>query len=610
MATVRSDRVELVVDGRLTRMSARSGGPLTLATLARYLPDDWLSIQGGEALLNATVVLSRGTTLQIDDLYALRLTGGPTLSDASSIYTGSGRLIVRGAIVSSVDLHTRQPMPPNAAGRPFIEVNSRGYFEAVDATLTDLGTPAAAGNDGNAGVRFNADSTGSLVRTALQRGTTGLVLSRARDVRLEAVTVSDSAADGLVLHGDRGTALTGVRAEGNRGNGVLVGGESTDRALTGLSTSGNGLFGLAVVGQRGTRISGVTTSSDRAGGLRLSRSADVVVTDFTATDQPMGVFTHVHSTGIVIDRMRATGGRRAVVIEKSTEGIEVKAATIEGVRVAGVAAGGKVVQLTDLQVVDSKAGVRVERGAADVQITGLRVSGGQDGIVAAAGTSGVVVSDLTAEHVGADAVRTASTGTRVVGGRISGGSTGIDVAAATTITGTTIVAAQEGIRSRSPEPVRAETIAVDTTNLGVNVAAGSPFVLADSTVHALEAVRGPIVYQGANDVSLPPLNLLSAIGMPLVVLAVLLELGHAIRQHKTGGSTRRKPPPLVNAAGSTRPIKVQAAPARVPGPREPVPVDAWVHETSGSSPQQLGGGRELQEAGPRLGQQLAGGRVE
>jgi hypothetical protein len=325
----------------------------------------------------------------------------------------------------------------------------------------------------------------------------------------------------------------------------------------------------------------------------------------------MGVFTHVHSTGIVIDKMRTTGGRRAVVIEKSTEGLEVKAAMIEGARVAGVAVGGKAVRLTDLQVVDSEAGVRVERGAAGVQIAGLRVSGGQDGIVAAAGTSGVVVSDLTAEHVAADAVRTASTGTRVVGGRIHGGSTGIDVAAGATITGTTIVAAQEGIHSRSPEPVHAETIAVDTTSLGVNVAAGSPFVLADSTVHALEAVRGPIVYQGANDVSLPPLSLLSAIGVPLVVLAVLLELGHAIRQRKTGGSIRRRPPPLVNAAaGATRPVMVQAAPAHVPVPRDPVPVGAWLHDASRSSPQELRGGRELQQAGARLGQELAGGRVE
>ena len=46
---------------------------------------------------------------------------------------------------------------------------------------------------------------------------------------------------------------------------------------------------------------------------------------------------------------------------------------------------------------------------------------------------------------------------------------------------------------------------IDTLELGVNAAAGSPFHLTGSSVHALEALRGQIAQHGTNDLSLPPL---------------------------------------------------------------------------------------------------------
>ena len=66
------------------------------------------------------------------------------------------------------------------------------------------------------------NSAATIVRTAFLRNSTGLKVDRTVDARLEAVTVSDSAADGLVLRGDRGTTLIGIKAESNGGNGVLV----------------------------------------------------------------------------------------------------------------------------------------------------------------------------------------------------------------------------------------------------------------------------------------------------------------------------------------------------------------------------------------------------
>jgi hypothetical protein len=324
---------------------------------------------------------------------------------------------------------------------------------------------------------------------------------------------------------------------------VLVAGESTDRRITGVSTTGNGAFGLAVVGQSGAQVIGVATRADEAGGLRLSRSEGTQVIAFTAIDQPIGVFTHVNSTNTVLDHLQVTGGRRGVVVEKSTHGLTITDSTFQGARVAGVSVGGQDVRLTDVRVNDSATGVRIERGARRVELTGLTLEGGHDGIVATPNTTGVVVQDLIADNVASDTVRTFSPDTRIIGGRITGGTTGIDTAAATTISGTIISHAQEGIRTRSTQPVHADNIDVTTTSLGINAAQGSPFTLTASRVHALEAVRGQVGQQGINELSLPPLNLLGAIGIPLILLTIVLEQVHTRRQRSTGRDTSRRRPP-------------------------------------------------------------------
>jgi hypothetical protein len=258
---------------------------------------------------------------------------------------------------------------------------------------------------------------------------------------------------------------------------------------------------------------------------------------------------HVGSARILLDHLRTTGGRRGVVAEKSTEGVELRDSTIEGARVTGVAIGGKYVQLNGVQVTDSRSAVRVERGASGVRLAGLVLDGGRDGVVVTAGTTGVVIADLVANYVESDAVRSASPAAEIIGGYITGGATGIDVAAGTTISGVTINAANEGIHSRSPDLVRADEVTIDALELGVNAAPGSPFQLTGSSVHALQALRGQVLQQGTNDLSLPPLNLLGAIGIPLILLAIVLEQAHAARLRRSGIRSHRLPPFPANAAG-------------------------------------------------------------
>jgi hypothetical protein len=549
MAIIRPQRIDVVTEGRITRQVPHSPGPVSIAELDRALPGSWLTATDGTAVLGTAVVLVRDAVLEVggpgSDLRTLQLVGGATPADAASIHTGGGQVTLTGVAVTSVDLATRQPVAPTAAGRPMIVVSTRGRLESTDVTISDLGTTRTSTDDGDAGVEFHAGSGGFLVRTTLQRNSTGVELVRSEGVHLEDVTATESTGDGIVFDGDRGTTMSGIRAMGNGGNGVLATGESSGRPIGGIVTSGNREYGVAVVGQAGIQVTGVVTEADLGGGLRVSRSSDIVVTDFTATGQRTGVFTHVNSTGIVLDGVHTSGGGRGLVTEKSTDGLEVRNSTFTGARVAGVAIGGKDIALNAVQVQGSRAGVRVERGAHDVRLTGVVLEGGRDGIVTAPDTTGVVLTDLVVDHVESDAVRTFSPDARITGARITGGATGIDTAAATTITDTTITAAEQGIHSRSPDLVQASRVTVDTVDLGINSAPGSPLLLTDSSVHALESVRGDIDQQGVNDLSLPPLNLLSAIGLPLILLAFVLEEIHSVRQRRLGGNgVRRRHPPL------------------------------------------------------------------
>jgi hypothetical protein len=542
MIIVRPTSVDSLTNGALTRRTARGGGVVTPAALDRLVPSEWITVDNGVARIAATTVLSPGVTLELGGagVTTVQLVGGATAADAAAIYTGSGRLDVHGVTVTSVDPASGQPVAAGP-GRPFVHVASTGRLDATDATFSDLGTPATD-PQARAGLSFSTGSTGSLVRTTVLRNSTGVRLNGSNGVRLEGVTIAESAADGLVLQGDQGTTLIGVRSERNGDNGVQVSGPSSARPITGISTTGNRQFGLAVVSQQAPQITGVVTQADGVGGLQLSGDDSPVVTDFSAVDQPIGVLTHVSSSKVTLGRLRISGGDRGIVVEKTTDGLAVSGSTIERTQ-TGVSVGGKRVDLRDVLISESQSGVRVERGATSFAATAVNITGGQDGVVLVAGTTDVVLRDMVIDGVSNNGVRNSSPNAQILGGRVSNGTTGIDAEAATTINGTEITAVNTGIRARSPELVTADNVTVSAVTSGINVEQGSPFVLADSRVDALEAVNGDAQYQGLNTLSLPPLNVLGVIGIPLVLVALLLDQVQRFRQRQRGGFDRRRLPP-------------------------------------------------------------------
>ena len=225
---IRPNTIDTITDGRLSNSTAalrrrRRSTPCAGSCPARSSPSN-----GDTAKLNAAVVLTPQRTLDISGVKTLQLGGGDSPTEAAFLYTGSGRILVKGVTVTSVN-KDGQPLAMSAQGRPYIVVSARGRFEATDATLSDLGVQPTGTDKGDPGISFNTGSTGALVRTQLLRNTTGAELSGSANIRLEDVTASESWSDGLLLQGDQGTTMSGIKAERNGGNGVTVTGESSER---------------------------------------------------------------------------------------------------------------------------------------------------------------------------------------------------------------------------------------------------------------------------------------------------------------------------------------------------------------------------------------------
>jgi hypothetical protein len=249
----------------------------------------------------------------------------------------------------------------------------------------------------------------------------------------------------------------------------------------------------------------------------------------TTNGEPVGVLLRGNCTNVRLDTLAVNGGRSGVVADKTTEGMRFTNSTIVDAHVVGVTYDGRDGLLGDLTITDSSTAVRVEGGAGALTIDKLSVVGGEDGLVTSRGTQSILVTGMSVDGVSNDAVRTDSPGMHIVGGQIRGGHTGLDLRAATTITGTHVAGAATGIHAAAAAAVILDNVTIDTEAVGVAAAPGSAVTLKNSSVHAPHAIRGDVDLAGINDLS-QPLNLLGVIGLPLLLIALMLEFLHLFRQ--------------------------------------------------------------------------------
>jgi hypothetical protein len=235
------------------------------------------------------------------------------------------------------------------------------------------------------------------------------------------------------------------------------------------------------------------------------------------------VYLHANSANHSLDGIAVSGAAIGVLVEKTTAAVHLTRSMIERAHVAGVVYEGRDGVLDAVTVKDSATAVRVEPGSGAVTVDGLRVIGGVDGLVTSIGAPAVIVKDLSADGVGNDAVRNLAPGMLINGGRIRGAHTGLDLRAATRVTGTQVDLAATGVSVVAGVPVVLGDVRIDAEAVGIAAEPGSAVQLANSRVHGLEAIRGDVQQNGPNDLSLPPVSVLGAIGLPLILVAILLE---------------------------------------------------------------------------------------
>ena len=523
LVVVRPHSIDSVAAGVKVQRTYREGRAVSPAGLAAAVPPGWITVTGDTLRLNAAVQLTSGTRLDIDGVRTLEMAGGDAPQSAAFLATGRGRIQLRGVTVTSIDPTSGRAIAPAAAGRPYLRVSDGGSLVMIDSTAVDLGTGAKPDLTGQPAIVFGRGSTGELTRVAVDRASTGVVLAASQGVRLQQVTVSDSTGDGIVLHADRETALSGIRAERNGRNGVVVSGAATSRPITGIATVGNRFYGVAVAGQNHTEIGHLTLSNDQAGGLEIDHVSDSNVHDVTVLNTPIGVYLHGNSANPTLDGIAVSGARIGVLVEKTTAALHLTHSTIERAHLAGIVYEGRDGVLAAVTVKDSATAVRVEPHSGAVTVDGLRVVGGVDGIVTSVGAPAVLIKDLWADGVGNDAIRNLAPGMLIDGGRIRGGHTGMDLRAATRVTGTQVDLAATGVSVAAGAPVMLGDVRIDAEAVGIAAEPGSAVQLGNSRVHGLEAIRGDVQQQGHNDLSLPPVSVLGAIGLPLILVAILLE---------------------------------------------------------------------------------------
>jgi hypothetical protein len=101
-----------------------------------------------------------------------------------------------------------------------------------------------------------------------------------------------------------------------------------------------------------------------------------------------------------------------------------------------------------------------------------------------------------------------------------------------------------GIRASTPVSSRPMLWTCPRCRCGIDVEDGSPFTLTGSRVDALRAVNGRVELEGLNDLSLPPLSVLGAIGVPPILLALDLDQMRTFRQRSAATEWRQLPPSM------------------------------------------------------------------
>ncbi|MYT72619.1 MULTISPECIES: right-handed parallel beta-helix repeat-containing protein [unclassified Streptomyces] len=527
LIVLRPGTVALVRRGVVVRRLYPGPGAVTPGWLSANAGAGWITYQPGRhptMRVRAAVLLAPGSALQIRPADGTVLfTTGRTAASGTWIKGSRAVLDLTGATLRSTG-----PGP----GRPYLAMGAGGRMDIVRSTVTGFGR---AGPAVQSGVTWARGSTGSAVRSAFRGNRTGLRLGGSRGVRLDRVTATGSAEDGVVLNGDRGTTVRALSAVAGGRHGVVVGG-TDGRVLTGVVTRANGGTGIRTTPQRGLVLSAPVAYGDGSGGIRLMSCASCTVRSPLVGSTPAAIAVLGAGSRVTVSEPDLAG-------DGSGTGISLAAgiggATVRGGRATGFA---RAVEVAGAHVVvdgtaldDCATGVAVRGRAGPVALRDLDVRAHRFGITASGTTRGV---SLTGVRIGGTSVKglsSAAPGLRVDGGSVTGAQTAVDLRGSARLDRLVVSEARRGVHLAPGARVTAVGLDVLARRKGVDAEAGARLELTDSRVRAAVALSGDgsVRLDDATEISLPPFPWLGLAALVALGLAVLLQTVHQVRHRRT-----------------------------------------------------------------------------
>ncbi|MER5944824.1 right-handed parallel beta-helix repeat-containing protein [Streptomyces sp. NPDC001904] len=521
LVVLRPGTVALVRRGAVVRRLYPGPGAVTPGWLSANAGTGWITYRPGRhptMRVRAAILLAPGSALQI------RPADGTVLFASGTWIKGSRAVLD----LAGAALRSAGPGPV----RPYLAMGAGGRMDIVRSTVTGFGRPGPAAGSG---VTWARGSTGSAVASVFRGNRTGLRLNGSRGVRLDRVTVTGSAEDGVVLNADRGTTVHALSAVAGGRHGVVVGG-TDGRVLTGVATRANRGTGIKTTPQRGLVLDDPVAYGDGSGGIRLMSCASCTVRS------PL-VRATAAAIAVLGADSRVTVSEPDLAGDGSGTGISLAAgiggATVHGGRATGFA---RAVEVAGAHVVvdgtaldDCVTGVAVRGRAGPVALRDLDVRAHRFGVTASGTTRGVSLSGVRIGGATVKGLSSASPGLRVSGGSVTGARTAVDLRGSARLDRLEVSEARRGVHLAPRARVTAVGLDVLARRKGVDAEAGARLDLTDSRVRAAVAISGDgsVHRDDATEISLPPFPWLGLAALVALGLAVLLQTVHQVRHRRT-----------------------------------------------------------------------------
>ena len=394
---LRPARIDLVVGARTVRSVVREPGPVSLAAVAGLVANPrWLSAEGGVVTLRVGFQQAPDTHLFVEapEVTTLRLARAAA---GSSWMKGSrATLSLRGLQITGWDSDLAAPAAPGP-DRPFIAYGAGATVEVQRSSFTGLGRSAEPAT----GVSFSRSRV-SVTNSSFDGNAVGLAVSRPSELKLENVSVSRSAASGLVVEEPNGGIMRGVTSESNGGNGVEVTHLGRGLQLASVKVTGNVRAGVLLDSQSDLTASDITSSGNGGAGVQVKSGRAVALSALSSTGDGVGLALSDKTAGAVVDGAELQGSATGVSLSPETSGVQLS--RVSATDIAGTAfdLAGTGHVLADSSAVNATTGVGLDDLAKGITVRGVALTRVASGLIAKRRVEALTVQrlDVTEADVG------------------------------------------------------------------------------------------------------------------------------------------------------------------------------------------------------------------